>query len=66
MLISSSIGNCRKSFSSKLYQKLRIEPCLVLFSRRPNEGGIFAVDDSISIRYWPAWRSINDKLDEQV
>ena len=66
MIIPSSIRNFRKSFRLELYQKLKIEPYLVLFSRRPNQGGIFTGDDSISIRYWTVWRSINDKLDEQV
>ena len=66
MIIPSSIRNFRKICSPELYQKLRIEPCLVLFSKRPNEGGIFTGDDSITIRYWAVWRSINDKLDEQV
>ena len=52
MIIPSSIRNFGKSFRLDLYQKLRIEPYLVLFSRRPNQGGIFTGDDSISIRYW--------------
>ena len=66
MIIPSSIRNFRKILSPELYQKLRIEPCLVLFSKRSNEGGIFTGDDSISARYWTVWRSIDDKLDEQV